>query len=214
MINKSSNNKQSQGLSIIESATFLYVVMAAVGGGVCYWMNGNLVSLFHIPADHGIIVNGLVIAVLASGVLLIASYLFEGFFYGYNKMLQTVMATLGSLSIAQVAYLSLASSLAEEMFFRGALQPNTGLIWASVLFALLHIGPGGIGSWSLWAFASALIMGQTVEFTGSIYPAFLIHFSINLISLLRIRKNWRELPDEKKVKLKQEYESFLKEDHD
>src|SRR5262249_10927278 len=41
----------------------------------------------------------------------------------------------------EIVILAAASSVGEEMFFRGALLPSIGLLGSSAVFALLHIGP-------------------------------------------------------------------------
>ncbi len=49
---------------------------------------------------------------------------------------------LGKLSYKEILVLALASSIGEELLFRGALHPIVG-VWARAIgFALLHIGPG------------------------------------------------------------------------
>src|SRR5262249_11188242 len=51
-------------------------------------------------------------------------------------------ALLGPLGDAETFLLALASSVGEEVFFRGALLPALGIFASSGVFALLHIGPG------------------------------------------------------------------------
>ena len=42
---------------------------------------------------------------------------------------------------ASLVLLSIFSGVGEEMFFRGAVQPEFGLVVASVLFGIVHVGP-------------------------------------------------------------------------
>src|SRR5262245_60580653 len=49
---------------------------------------------------------------------------------------------LGPLTGREIVILALASSIGEELLFRGALLPWLGLWWQAVVFALLHVGPG------------------------------------------------------------------------
>ena len=55
---------------------------------------------------------------------------------------------LGKLSYKEILVLAVASSVGEELLFRGALQPIVG-VWAqAIVFALLHIGPGPGKKWA------------------------------------------------------------------
>ena len=54
---------------------------------------------------------------------------------------QRCAAALGPLSLAECWLLALVSGVAEEAFFRGALQPQVGLLAASLLFGAAHFVP-------------------------------------------------------------------------
>src|SRR5882672_12903636 len=63
---------------------------------------------------------------------------------------------LGPLTAREILILALASSIGEELLFRGALLPWLGVWWQAVVFALLHVGPGKrFLPWTL----SALVLG-------------------------------------------------------
>src|SRR5688572_13707678 len=49
---------------------------------------------------------------------------------------------LGPLTGHEIVILALASSIGEELLFRGALLPWMGLWLQALVFALLHVGPG------------------------------------------------------------------------
>src|SRR6185436_12006305 len=49
---------------------------------------------------------------------------------------------LGPLTGQEMVILALASSIGEELLFRGALLPWMGLWLQALVFALLHVGPG------------------------------------------------------------------------
>src|SRR5262245_3414077 len=49
---------------------------------------------------------------------------------------------LGPLTGREILILALASSIGEELLFRGALQPWLGVWLQALVFALLHVGPG------------------------------------------------------------------------
>lgn len=91
------------------------------------------------------------------------------------------------LSAPVALALAAATALAEELFFRGALLPLVGVWGQALLFALLH--PAGRRGWAYTAYtlAAGLALGATTVWTGSLWPALLAHFAVNLQGLLEVR---------------------------
>jgi len=84
------------------------------------------------------------------------------------------------LSSAEISLLALASGLAEELFFRGALQPVLGLLPTSLIFGALHVGPKKVFlAWTGWACVMGLLLGAIFELTGVLWGPVLAHVWIN-----------------------------------
>jgi membrane protease YdiL (CAAX protease family) len=80
--------------------------------------------------------------------------------------------------------LSVASSIGEEIFFRGALMPVVGLVASSAVFALLHIGPKvRYLPWTLSSFVAGLMFGQLFLWSGDLTGAVVAHFAVNFLNL-------------------------------
>ena len=93
-------------------------------------------------------------------------------------------ALLGDVSSREIMILAVASSIGEEVLFRGALQPWLGLGPQAALFALLHVGPGRrFLPWTLWALVMGLVFGALVELTGDLGAPIVAHFTINFLNL-------------------------------
>jgi membrane protease YdiL (CAAX protease family) len=91
---------------------------------------------------------------------------------------------LGNLSARDVFILALASSIGEELLFRGALLPWIGLVPSAVVFALLHVGPGArFLPWTLSAFVAGLIFGLLFQELGDLGAPIAAHFTINYLNL-------------------------------
>ncbi|MCC6874574.1 MAG: CPBP family intramembrane metalloprotease [Sandaracinaceae bacterium] len=91
---------------------------------------------------------------------------------------------LGPMSRATVALLALGSSVGEEIFFRGAMQPWAGWLATSVVFGLLHVGPSRtLLPWTVWAVAMGLCFGAIFESTGSLVGPLVAHAWINYRNL-------------------------------
>jgi membrane protease YdiL (CAAX protease family) len=91
---------------------------------------------------------------------------------------------LGPLSWREILVLAVASSVGEELLFRGALLPIFGVWMQAVVFALLHIGPGTrFLPWTASAFGLGLIFGWLFQLTGDLGGPIVAHFAINYMNL-------------------------------
>lgn len=91
---------------------------------------------------------------------------------------------LGPLSGKEIVILALASSIGEEVLFRGALLPWLGVWWQGLVFALLHVGPGKrFLPWTASAFVLGVGFGALAEHTGSLGAPIAAHFVINALNL-------------------------------
>ena len=100
---------------------------------------------------------------------------------------------LAGLSRGDAWLLALASGLAEEMLFRGAVQPAFGLIAASLLFGVCHFLPRPeLALWSLWAVVIGLAFGLLFELTGHLAAPVAAHVVVNGINLPRLARRSAE----------------------
>jgi membrane protease YdiL (CAAX protease family) len=94
---------------------------------------------------------------------------------------------LNPLSDVEIVVLAAASSVGEEMFFRGALLPAIGLLGSSAVFALLHIGPKARHlPWTFSSFVAGLMFGAIYTWTGDLTGPVLAHFAVNFLNLRHV----------------------------
>jgi len=97
---------------------------------------------------------------------------------------------LGPLAPGEIIILAAASSIGEELLFRGALLPWLGLWVQAGIFALLHVGPGKrFLPWTASAFAIGVGFGVLARATGSLGGPIAAHFVINFVNLRYITAN-------------------------
>jgi membrane protease YdiL (CAAX protease family) len=89
-----------------------------------------------------------------------------------------------SLTLAEISALAALSGISEEIFFRGAVQGEIGIVGASVLFGLLH--PLNL-SYVIWASSVGWAFGVLYQATGSLLPSILCHGVYNFAALLYLR---------------------------
>jgi len=96
---------------------------------------------------------------------------------------------LGPLSGREILILALASSIGEELLFRGAMQPWLGLWPQALIFAALHVGPGiRFLPWTISAFVLGVVFGYVFEWTGDLGAPIVAHFTINYLNLRYIAR--------------------------
>jgi len=101
-----------------------------------------------------------------------------------RRLHRSFRGLLGSLGARDVLVLGLASSIGEELFFRGAMLPWLGLWGSALVFALLHIGPGvRYLPWTLSAFIMGVVLGEMFIVLGDLSGPVVAHFTINYLNL-------------------------------
>jgi membrane protease YdiL (CAAX protease family) len=88
-------------------------------------------------------------------------------------------------SRGDLVLVSVFSGVGEEALFRGALQPEIGLIAASLLFGAAHVGPDRrYLVWTLWAVGAGFLFGALYEWTGGLLAPIVAHAAHNAATML------------------------------
>jgi membrane protease YdiL (CAAX protease family) len=91
---------------------------------------------------------------------------------------------LGPLSGGRALAFAAASGLAEEAFFRGALQPQVGALAATLIFAAAHFVPAPrLRVWSLFALLAGAAFAALFAWTGDLLAPALAHVLVNALNL-------------------------------
>lgn len=86
---------------------------------------------------------------------------------------------------SSLVLVSIFSGVGEETFFRGAVQPEFGLVVASLLFGAVHVGPDRrYLVWTVWAALAGFLFGALYEVTGGLLAPVIAHSAHNAASLL------------------------------
>jgi membrane protease YdiL (CAAX protease family) len=94
---------------------------------------------------------------------------------------------LGPLTARDIVILALASSVGEEVLFRGALMPWLGIWIQAGIFAMLHVGPGKrFLPWTGMALVMGFGFGELAVQTGTLAAPIAAHFVINFLNLRHI----------------------------
>jgi hypothetical protein len=102
----------------------------------------------------------------------------------YRRLADVMAGFIGPARWPAVVLAAVASGVAEECLFRGAVQPTLGLVLASVLFAACHFVPDRrFAPWTVFALAAGFGLGALFAWRGSLVAPVVAHFTINLINL-------------------------------
>jgi membrane protease YdiL (CAAX protease family) len=150
-----------------------------------------------IPEGRQLLRHAL-LGLAAGGGLIALSRLWVGYTDMGRVLAQRLAGILGPLTGANVVVLALASGLGEEAFFRGALQPQVGLVIASLLFGLAHLVPRReLAPWAGFAFLAGVLLGALFDYTGNLLAPAVAHILVNGVNLYWLSRTFavRSIPD-------------------
>lgn len=126
----------------------------------------------------------------AAGLLLALWEVGRRVFPTARELEQRLAELLGPIDLSEVVGLALLSGFAEELFFRGAVQGSWGWLPATVLFALLHTGPGpAFRLWTLFAAVAGMVLAGLMIWRGNLLAPVVAHGLLNGINLARLVKS-------------------------
>ena len=92
---------------------------------------------------------------------------------------------------------SIFSGVGEETFFRGAVQHEFGLVAASLLFGIVHVGPDRrYLAWTAWAVLAGFLYGALYEVSGGLLAPILAHAAHNAATLLLWKRSRKGREDD------------------
>lgn len=133
----------------------------------------------------GVVMSGgsLVISLLASKFRERLPFLasFEDFVH------QTLAPIFAKVNPLDILLISLASGFCEEIFFRGVLQTQFGMVIASLIFGMFHYAGRRYVFYVLWAALAGAALGLAMDLTHSIWVPICAHVVNNFLSITMVR---------------------------
>ena len=164
------------------------VVYLGLGAAALAWggLRGQA-NIWHLPGSEPAVFTG-ILGGLAAGLLLVFASRMALYRFEWARWLHRELRhLLFPLTDTEILVLAVASSVGEEMFFRGALLPAIGLLGSSAIFALLHIGPKArYLPWTAASLVIGVLFSALFLWSGDLTGAVAAHFTVNFLNLRHI----------------------------
>ncbi|HYC77475.1 MAG TPA: CPBP family intramembrane glutamic endopeptidase [Planctomycetota bacterium] len=185
------------------AATLVYVPLLLAGLAASWWLTGSLSGPAYAPARIALdLLLGAAIALSITAAT-----------FGLARRVQALQEleiefrrVLGHLGKWQIFRLAALSGAAEELVFRGAIQPLIaddrflgwgdahGVVWTSLFFGLLHFLPHKVFlPWTIFAGVVGFLCGLLFVERGSLVAPIALHVVLNAVNL-RLIVSGRRLP--------------------
>ena len=166
----------------------LYSLMGGIAYGLGFWLADRNVFFWHDMYGTTLPVHVAVGAGCGLAVVALSRVLERAFAWA-RELGDAMGELLGKLDSRTILVVAVFSALGEEMLFRGLLQPSIGLVWSSLIFGLLHVGPGRrYIPWTVMAVGMGFAFGGMFFYTGNLLAPILAHFTINYFNLHAIAR--------------------------
>jgi membrane protease YdiL (CAAX protease family) len=91
------------------------------------------------------------------------------------------------VNVWHILLVSALAGVAEELLFRGVLQPLIGLLPASAIFGAVHVGGRGFVGYGIWAACIGAFFGWLMNITGGLTAPVVAHAVYDALALAYVR---------------------------
>jgi membrane protease YdiL (CAAX protease family) len=178
----------SRGSSWSRPALVLVVYLSLAAAGIVWASIRGEPNVWRPPREgEALVWSGMAIGLVLGLAIVFASRLAVHRFEWARSLHREFRALLSPLTDPEIVILALASSVGEEIFFRGALMPVIGIWVSSAVFALLHIGPRvRYLPWTIGSFVAGVLFCALYRWSGDLTGPVLAHFTVNFLNLRHV----------------------------
>lgn len=177
---------------ILNFSLVVYAVLLLISTAWCLLARIDMMPLFNISDRIALIGVGAGVSIALIGFFLIwISHYFNLKILSlepFHKILYEELAPMFRHSWAiDLIAIAFVSGFCEEVLFRGAMQSQCGLAWASLIFGLMHCPSLRYLPYGIWATFAGLVFGYLKDYSGSLWVPIIAHIVNNTIGLFYLR---------------------------
>jgi len=175
-------------MKVLWPAIRIYSVLLALGL-VWIFFQGRLSWDLFFDTRVESIPRMILLTLAASSFMMVLSLYCSRNFAWAQELEEEFAKILVPMKLWEIAAIGLLSGVAEEIFFRGALQTAVGLIPASLAFGLAHFVPRHpFWNWSLYAAFAGFLLGCLFELTHHLVPVMVAHALTNFVLIVILNR--------------------------
>ena len=182
---------EQKNLLLIVTATEVVLLLVALLWGFLAEINPfNCLSFDLKDIFIGIIGAMLLLAVNFLSINVFSKYI--PFFKHLKNAYSEVCALCTDISLQNAFIMAVLSGFVEELFFRGILQPQFGIIISSIVFGFFHIGGKKTFYYGIYTIFIGLYLGWLFIFTGNLLTCVIVHFLNNFLAFPYMRYYYKK----------------------
>ncbi len=165
---------------IVLTESFLFVVALIWG----YYIKINPLALISFN------LNDILLALAACLLLITTNFISIRYLSKYIKFFKIIKKSFIKLSTAfqniswyQAIMIGIFSGAAEEIFFRGVMQQQFGIIFASLVFGLFHVSDKKTVNYGIYTMLAGFYLGGLYLLTGNLLVPLLVHIINNILAI-------------------------------
>jgi hypothetical protein len=178
----------------------LLVMLAVIGEATLVVIAVVWARLRDISILSGSVVLGVTVGLFAASVLGLANWYLlcrapdvAGIVAIRRLYQRSLKPVFGRISRWDVMIISVAAGVGEELLFRGVLQPEWGLVPASLIFGVLHMGGSGTLVFGFWVAIMGGALGSLATWTDGLLAPIIAHTAYDAAALTYIRWDFRRV---------------------
>ena len=186
--------KQTRNYEILLLVVVVEIIVIIISFVLAYFTKVNLISLLNISLKATI--TGLIFLVVLTVVNLLSVFIlprYIGFLRPLKEAYDEVSGLVISLDPFSIVVISLFSGVAEELLFRGVVQTTWGIVLASLVFGLFHIGNKKTIQYGAYAILIGFYLGYLMIYTQSLWAPILVHVLNNAIAIPVMQWSYKKL---------------------
>jgi membrane protease YdiL (CAAX protease family) len=173
--------RQLVGYAVLIEGGLLGIAMIWISVQDIPWRSALTPSVLHSCTG---IVAGIVLFTVNYVVVEYGSR-YLSFFRAIKRLIEEDVSPLfKNIPLGAVVLIAIVSGVAEEIFFRGVLQRQIGLLFSSILFGLAHIWKTTAIVYGVYAAIIGMYFGGLYALTGNLWVPIIAHIINNFVAIL------------------------------